>query len=431
MLLAAVPTSAVCVFVLWLVLAPAFMLRGQTLGNVISTFAPRAIESLPFSVLGFLLGRLYLGLGAAAVLMIVVPILIAREMFASYMRVKESHDETVGMLIHALEAQGPLHVRPFGARRRLRAATSARSSNFMPARLERLRFAALMHDIGKLVVPNQLLNKPGRLTPDEFARCAIHEKVSVQMLEPHRLPAPDRGRIAQRQHAVRSRRPRPPDRAVHRDDRRRVRRDDLHPVVPQGAVAGRRVPGAARQSGHPVPPACVEALIAAVEKRGEQHGDGFEREPEFDNAPVGGLGSAGLGDFDTDCEARRSGPSSAGRDVPFPDRVGLKIEFGAPGSARTAGNSDESTSPGGLVCLAALSRAGVAQLIDPGSAAATLCLLATGVVLGELLVLRVEDGGRDLRCRTRCWSCWRRRSPCRRIRGSRCSWPRWSRRSSA
>jgi len=33
--------------------------------------------------------------------------------------------------------------------------------NFMPARLERCGSAALMHDIGKLVVPNQLLNKPG------------------------------------------------------------------------------------------------------------------------------------------------------------------------------------------------------------------------------------------------------------------------------
>ena len=38
-------------------------------------------------------------------LLIIVPILIAREMFASYMRVKESHDETVGMLIRALEAK--------------------------------------------------------------------------------------------------------------------------------------------------------------------------------------------------------------------------------------------------------------------------------------------------------------------------------------
>jgi HD-GYP domain-containing protein (c-di-GMP phosphodiesterase class II) len=30
--------------------------------------------------------------------------------------------------------------------------------------MERLRYAALMHDIGKLVVPNQLLGSSGRLT---------------------------------------------------------------------------------------------------------------------------------------------------------------------------------------------------------------------------------------------------------------------------
>ncbi len=44
-------------------------------------------------------------------------------------------------------------------------------------------------------------------------------------------------------------------------------------------------------------PACVEALIHAVEKRGEQHGDGFERDAEFEHAPVAGVGSAGLGDL--------------------------------------------------------------------------------------------------------------------------------------
>ena len=36
-------------------------------------------------------------------LLVIVPILIAREMFASYMSVKESHDETVQLLIRALE----------------------------------------------------------------------------------------------------------------------------------------------------------------------------------------------------------------------------------------------------------------------------------------------------------------------------------------
>ena len=45
-----------------------------------------------------------------------------------------------------------------------------------------------------------------------------------------------------------------------------------------------------------------------------------------------------------------------------------------------------------FVCLAGLVAAGVAQLADPGGPAAALCLLAAGLVLGELLVLRLEDG---------------------------------------
>ncbi len=53
---------------------------------------------------------------------------------------------------------------------------------FSPRRMERLRYAALMHDIGKLIVPNQLLNKPGRLTEAEFERVKRHESVSVELL---------------------------------------------------------------------------------------------------------------------------------------------------------------------------------------------------------------------------------------------------------
>jgi len=46
-------------------------------------------------------------------------------------------------------------------------------------------------------------------------------------------------------------------------------------------------------------PECVEALIRAIEKRGEQYGLGFEEtEVEFEvTPPVVGVGSAGLGDL--------------------------------------------------------------------------------------------------------------------------------------
>ncbi len=177
----AVLTAAACIVALCCALVPAVVLRGQPLRVVLANLGPMMVESIPFSMLGFFLGRLYLSIGAAAVLMLIVPMFIAREVFASYMHVKRSHEETVNMLIRALEAKDR-----YTAGHAERVAQYARyigeELNFMPARLERLRFAALMHDIGKLVVPNHLLNKAGRLTADEFAQVRIHEKVSVQML---------------------------------------------------------------------------------------------------------------------------------------------------------------------------------------------------------------------------------------------------------
>src|SRR5580658_7909935 len=49
--------------------------------------------------------------------------------------------------------------------------------------LEALRAAALLHDIGKLAVPEHIISKPGRLTPDEFEKMKIHPVVGAEILE--------------------------------------------------------------------------------------------------------------------------------------------------------------------------------------------------------------------------------------------------------
>jgi diguanylate cyclase (GGDEF)-like protein/putative nucleotidyltransferase with HDIG domain len=56
--------------------------------------------------------------------------------------------------------------------------------------IEALKAGALLHDIGKLAVPDHILNKPGKLTPAEFERMKVHTTVGAQILERIDFPYP-------------------------------------------------------------------------------------------------------------------------------------------------------------------------------------------------------------------------------------------------
>ncbi|MGO8794629.1 MAG: HD domain-containing phosphohydrolase [Candidatus Sulfotelmatobacter sp.] len=56
--------------------------------------------------------------------------------------------------------------------------------------VEALRAAALLHDIGKLAVPEHIINKPGRLTPEEFEKMKVHPLVGAEILERVAFPYP-------------------------------------------------------------------------------------------------------------------------------------------------------------------------------------------------------------------------------------------------
>lgn len=56
--------------------------------------------------------------------------------------------------------------------------------------LQALNTGALLHDIGKLAVPDHILNKPGRLTPAEMEKIKIHSSVGASILEKIDFPYP-------------------------------------------------------------------------------------------------------------------------------------------------------------------------------------------------------------------------------------------------
>jgi hypothetical protein len=297
LVIAAVPCVAASLVVSWALLLLSYIVEGaRPWREVLGELVLSGRDSVPFAIVGFLLGRLYLELGPAVLLLVIVPILIAREVFASYMRVREAHDETVQLLIRALEQKDP-YTAGHAGRVAVYAGYIADELDFMPARAERLRFAALMHDIGKLVVPNQLLNKPGKLTEDEFRRVRIHEQVSVQMLSHIDFLRP----IAGHGHSDAMRFD--PDNTDHPIEPYIIMVADAYDAMTSTRSYRKALPQDVAfqelrdKSGTQFHPAAAAALIRAIEKRHEVHGAGHEEDLHFEHAPEAGLGSAGLGDL--------------------------------------------------------------------------------------------------------------------------------------
>lgn len=56
--------------------------------------------------------------------------------------------------------------------------------------MKALHTASFLHDIGKLAVPEHIINKPGKLTPEEFDKMKIHPVVGADILERVRFPYP-------------------------------------------------------------------------------------------------------------------------------------------------------------------------------------------------------------------------------------------------
>jgi diguanylate cyclase (GGDEF)-like protein/putative nucleotidyltransferase with HDIG domain len=57
-------------------------------------------------------------------------------------------------------------------------------------KLKALRAAAILHDIGQVAVPDHIIMKPARLTPEEFERLKVHPDVGADILERARFPYP-------------------------------------------------------------------------------------------------------------------------------------------------------------------------------------------------------------------------------------------------
>lgn len=94
---------------------------------------------------------------------------------------RTAHEETIHRLVSASahrDEETGAHIRRVG----LYSEALARALGWSETDAERLKLAAPMHDVGKLGIPDAILQKPGRLTPEEFDIMKNHTKIGAQIL---------------------------------------------------------------------------------------------------------------------------------------------------------------------------------------------------------------------------------------------------------
>jgi putative nucleotidyltransferase with HDIG domain len=104
-------------------------------------------------------------------------------------QVSKLHLRTIEALALAIEAKDETtgeHLQ----RVRVYAMELAKELGLSADETEALQAASVLHDIGKLAVPEHIISKPGKLTPEEFEKMKIHPVVGAEILEQVRFPYP-------------------------------------------------------------------------------------------------------------------------------------------------------------------------------------------------------------------------------------------------
>lgn len=99
-----------------------------------------------------------------------------------YRQLQEQHLQTIAALAASIEARDP-NTSGHSEQVMRYAVRLAEAIGLSSERIERLRYGALLHDIGKIGIRDYVLLKPGPLAPDEFEAMRQHPRIGAEILQ--------------------------------------------------------------------------------------------------------------------------------------------------------------------------------------------------------------------------------------------------------
>ncbi|HEV7932540.1 MAG TPA: HD-GYP domain-containing protein [Actinomadura sp.] len=142
------------------------------------------IAQLAGGYLGYgMLGLLVAGLWRVPYLAVLalIPLFIARWAFAQTRAQHQAHEATLAALCQAVETKD-YYTRGHSERVSRGSVMIAQEIGMRPERVEAIRYAGMLHDVGKLGVPTKVLQKSGALSEEEFAAIQLHPMRGLEIV---------------------------------------------------------------------------------------------------------------------------------------------------------------------------------------------------------------------------------------------------------
>jgi HD-GYP domain-containing protein (c-di-GMP phosphodiesterase class II) len=140
-----------------------------------------AVPYLAYGLFGLLMAVLWNIGGGFAASLILIPLLVARWAFGQYAEQRESYEATIRSLVKAVETKDH-YTRGHSERVSRASVMIARVVGMRDDRVDALRYAGILHDIGKLGVPTRILQKDTMLDDTEFAAIQRHPEFATEIV---------------------------------------------------------------------------------------------------------------------------------------------------------------------------------------------------------------------------------------------------------
>jgi len=131
--------------------------------------------------LAYLIAVIFSRIGMFAVALFLLPLMVARVSFQRYVDMYQMFLGTIRALAVALEAKDRYTYGHADRVARLSVEIGKRLG-MSDHELEILQYAAILHDIGKIGIRDEVLNKPGRYTPEEFEEMKRHPVIGARIV---------------------------------------------------------------------------------------------------------------------------------------------------------------------------------------------------------------------------------------------------------